>query len=186
MKRYGERLSGLPIQSAPTAGFTLQESLIVMVIVALLAAIGAPSLMGFFQRRQLATAQDMVYQGLRATQRDAMQTRQEQQFSIRQRDDHLEWASHSRSIHPSEVNHWMPLIDGVVFSDIDNTLPAAGDVRYVRFNFQGDVQYRLGTVTLQSQSGGKARRCVVVSTLIGAMRRGENHSQANDNGRYCY
>jgi prepilin-type N-terminal cleavage/methylation domain-containing protein len=137
MKRYGERLSGLPIQSAPTAGFTLQESLIVMVIVALLAAIGAPSLMGFFQRRQLATAQDMVYQGLRATQRDAMQTRQEQQFSIRQQDNHLEWASHARSIHPSEVNHWIPLIDGVVFSDIDNTLPAAGDVRYVRFNFQG-------------------------------------------------
>jgi Tfp pilus assembly protein FimT len=186
MKNLSQRLLKPPFQGTHATGFTLHESLILVVIVGLLAAIAAPTFMGLFHRRQLATAQDMVYQGLRATQMDAMQLRQEQQFSIRQRDDHLEWASHPKSIHPTEVNHWTPLIDGVVFAEKDNTLPATGDIRYVRFNFQGDVKYRLGTVTLQSQSGGNPRRCVVVSTLIGAMRRGENHRQPNDNGRYCY
>lgn len=44
----------------------------------------------------------------------------------------------------------------------------------------------LGRLTLRSRNGGKARRCVVISTILGAMRKGKEHSKADSTGKYCY
>jgi len=160
--------------------------LVAVGIIGMLVAIAAPSFLGFKERRKVETVQQMLYLAMRSTQMDAMQYRQEQQFSLRQQDDHLEWSSHPRSVSPVQVTHWEALPAGVVLTERDNTLPEASNVHYVRFNFQGDVKYRLGTVTLTGANGGKVERCVIVSTLIGAMRKGEGHTTPNSNDRYCY
>jgi len=68
----------------------------------------------------------------------------------------------------------------------------------IQFNYQGcpvrkprnqcgqtSIQ-ALGRITLRSKNGGKYRRCVIVSTLLGAIRKGENHSKADSSGKYCY
>lgn len=167
-------------------GFTLLEVLVVAAIIGILAAIAAPSFLGFQEKRKVETVQQMLYQAMRSAQRDAMQYRQEQQFSLRQQNDRLEWSSHPRSVSPLQVTHWEALPAGVVLADRDNTLPEASNVHYVRFTFQGDVKFRLGTVTLTGANGGKVERCVIVSTLIGAMRKGEGHQKPNSNDRYCY
>ncbi len=68
----------------------------------------------------------------------------------------------------------------------------------VQFNYQGcpvrkprnqcgqtSIQ-ALGRITLRSKHGGEYRRCVIVSTLLGAMRKGENHPKADSSDKYCY
>lgn len=172
--------------ASKNAGFTLFEVFIAMLIFGILASMAVPSLLDFWERRQVVAVQQMLYQAIRSAQRDAMQHKEERQFSLRQQGDYLEWSSHSRNISPVQVTHWESLPAGVVLAERDNTLPEASGVRYVRFDFQGDVKYRLGTVTLTGASRGQVERCVIISTLIGAMRKGEGHTTPNSNERYCY
>ncbi|MEO1067724.1 MAG: prepilin-type N-terminal cleavage/methylation domain-containing protein [Cyanobacteria bacterium J06638_6] len=169
-----------------SAGFTLIEGLIVVVLIGLLAAIAAPSFLSFWQQRKINATQDRVYLALRATQAEAMQLRQERRFSLRERDGHIEWASHPETTLASQVIAWQPLIDGVVLADIDNTLLASGGIYYVRFDMYGNVRARLGTVTVAMAGGKTTHRCVVVSTMIGALRKGKGHTTANSGNRFCY
>lgn len=187
MKNYLQQSARLPHFHAPkSSGFTLLEALVVMAMIGIVAALVAPAFLGFRERQKVTIGQQMVYQAIRATQADAMQRKEQRQFSIRQTDNRLEWSSHARSISPLQVPHWEPLPEGIVLSDKDNTFAQASGVYYVRFSFQGDVQFRLGTLTLTGANGGNVERCVIVSTLIGAMRKGEGHTKPNGNGRYCY
>lgn len=173
-----------------TAGFTLAEGLIVVGLIGVLAAIATPSLMGFLNQRKINMTRDMVYQALRATQADAMQHRHDRRFSLRQRDGRIEWASHSESVLAIQVRTWQPLIDGVVLADVDNTLTKKDGIYYTRFDMYGNLRSKAlgeqGTVTVTMSGQRKTNRCVVVSTVLGAMRKGEGQAQANSNGRSCY
>jgi prepilin-type N-terminal cleavage/methylation domain-containing protein len=173
-----------------TAGFTLLEGLIVVVIIGLLLAIAAPAFLGFWQQRKINAARDMVYQALRVTQSDAIQQRHERRFSIRQRDGLVEWASHPETVPATRVMTWQPLIDGVVLADIDNTLTSSGGIRYTRFDMYGNLRAKAinqqGTITLTVSGARHTHRCVVVATVLGALRKGQGRPRANSNGRYCY
>lgn len=175
---------------ANSAGFTLIEGLIVVVIVGLMAAIAAPSWFGFVQQRKINATRDMVYHALRATQADAMQHRHDRRFSIREHNGRIEWASHPESLPTVQVTTWQPLIDGVVFADIDNTLTKAGGIHYTRFDMYGNLKSKAiseqGTITVTMSGKQHTHRCVVASTVLGAMRKGKGHTQANGNGRFCY
>lgn len=169
-------------------GFTLLEALIVLVLIALLMAIAVPSWLGWLDTRQITAAQDDVYIGIRLAQQKASQNRATWQFSIRDTGSQLEWAIHSSSSHPALYPVWKPLDPAIQFDLKDTTLQKDSrdkSVRYVRFKYTGDISGQLGTVTLMGRNGGKSRRCVVVSTLIGAVRKGEEHSKPNGK-RYCY
>ncbi|WP_017301885.1 pilus assembly FimT family protein [Nodosilinea nodulosa] len=183
LSRQSARLSD---PQAQPAGFTLIEGLIVVAIMGLLAAIAAPSFFSFWQQRKINITQDMVYQALRVTQTDAMQQHQSRRCSLRERNGRIEWASHPESTLASQVTNWQPLVDGVGFADIDNTLVASGGVYYAKFDMYGNVQGQLGTVTVAMSDRKTTHRCVVVSTMIGAMRKGTGHTTANSNERFCY
>ncbi len=171
---------------ANSAGFTLIEGLIVVVIVGLMAAIAAPSFFGFWQQRKINATQDMVYQALRSTQADAMQQRHDRRFSIRERNGRIEWASHPETTLSSQAVAWTPLVDGVIFADIDNTMIRSGCTYYFKFDMHGNVKARVSTVTFSTGGNQQMHRCVVVSTMIGAMRKGKGHTRANSNNRFCY
>lgn len=168
------------------AGFTLLESLIAATIIAIMAAIALPSWLGFLDQRRVNITQDMVYQALRSTQQDAAQNLQSQQFSLRERNNRIEWASHPTSVSAVQVSHWTPLTEGVGLANEDNTLIQSGDIYYVRFDHHGNVRSRLGRVTVVGSGGRTSHRCVVVSTLLGAMRQGQGQAKPNTDGRYCY
>ncbi|MGF1566936.1 MAG: Tfp pilus assembly protein FimT/FimU [Nodosilinea sp.] len=186
MPKLLQRPARSPVSHAQNLGFTLLEGLVVVVIIALLAMIVAPGFLGFLEQRKINATRSSIYQALRATQRDAGQNRQTQQFSLREQDGYLEWANHPETISPAQVTLWMPLTEGVLLADEDNTLLNKSGVYYVRFNFQGDVQSQLGTITITGSGGRLTHRCIIVSTLIGALRQGEGHLKKNGNGRYCY
>ncbi|NJL45633.1 MAG: prepilin-type N-terminal cleavage/methylation domain-containing protein [Leptolyngbyaceae cyanobacterium SM2_3_12] len=132
------------VHYAQSSGFTLIEGLIVVIVIALLAMMGVPSFMGFLEQRKINTSQHLLYQALRATQIDAMQERHDRQFSLRERDGRVEWASHPVSIAPAQVGLWTPLVDGVKLAEEDNTLAQTGDTYYVRFTFK--ETYSMGWV----------------------------------------
>jgi len=162
----------------------------VAAIVGIIAAIAVPGFLGFLNQRKINASRDMVYQAIRATQAEAMQKRQEQQFSIRQRNGTVEWANHPRSITPAQVTLWNPLIEGVILADIDNTLKSSQGIHYVQFDMYGNLRDkwfgRQGTVTLTVPSANRlTHRCVVVSTVLGALRKGQGHKRPNGK-RHCY
>lgn len=173
-------------KQANSAGFTLIEGLIVVVIAGLMAAIAAPSWFSFVQQRKISVTQSMVYEALRATQADAMQQHHDRRFSIRDRSGRIEWASHPETTPSSQAAAWTPLVEGVVFADIDNTMLSSGGTYYVKFDMYGNVKAGLSTVTFSTGGNPQTHRCVVVSTMIGAMRKGKGHTQANSNDRFCY
>jgi prepilin-type N-terminal cleavage/methylation domain-containing protein len=184
------RRSGRPsYQQTQSAGFTLLEGLIVVVVIGLMAAIAAPSWFGFWQQRQINATQDMLYQALRVTQSDAMQQRHERRFSLQERNGHIEWANHPETVPAAQVTHWQPLIDGVVLADQDNTLRQSGAVYYTRFDMYGNLRGKVireqGTITVTITGKRSTNRCVVVSTVLGAMRKGKGHPKARDK-RFCY
>lgn len=189
--RWPRRAGTPPISatlSTSHAGFTLLESLVVVTLIALLAAIGLPNWLGFLDQRRVNMTQDLLYQALRRTQQDATTLQQEQQFSLRERDGILEWASHPASVASIQVALWTPLIEGVTLAGEDNTLDVDNGTYYVRFDYEGNVNLRtsqLGRITVVGAGGRLSHRCVIVSTLIGAMRQGEGHNKIQDN-RYCY
>lgn len=171
---------------AKSAGFTLLEMMIVLVIIGILGAIAAPSWNRFRAERQTTMARDELHQGLRQAQAASLAQRSSWRFSLRQQTNHWEWAVHPDTQNASDVEAWQSLDANVLLEASDTTLAQRQGIYYVRFGYRGDVKYRLGTVTVTSRSGLAQNRCVVVSTLLGATRKGREHLYPNGNGRYCY
>jgi hypothetical protein len=69
---------------------------------------------------------------------------------------------------------------------VESTLQLSNGVRRVRFDDIGGVIPPLGKITLSSKSGGTAKRCVIVSTILGAMRTARENPTPDSGNRYCY
>lgn len=155
-----------------------------LVGIGIVAAIAAPSWFGFLEGNRLTVASDKLYTGIRDAQMKSQRQRIAWQFSLRERDDLIEWAIHPKSMSPN-LAQWESLESKSIQIDGETTFANSGGIYYVRFDEKGNVQYRLGRITLSSQQSSSAKRCVIVSTLIGAMRKSKEQSTPH-NGKLCY
>jgi prepilin-type N-terminal cleavage/methylation domain-containing protein len=181
----GVQGKGQQLATQAIAGFTMLEMLVVVVIIGILATISTPIWIRFIANQQVIAAQNELRQAILQAQGFAIAERRAWRFSLRTVDDHLEWTIHPDAVPVTSVLTWHPLSAQIVLNNPDTTLATKDGIDYVRFGFQGEVLYRLSTVTVESKITDVPSRCVVISTLIGATRKGREHLYKNGD-RYCY
>ncbi|MEM7726659.1 MAG: prepilin-type N-terminal cleavage/methylation domain-containing protein [Cyanobacteria bacterium P01_A01_bin.45] len=166
------------------SGFTLLEVLTVIIIVSILTAIAVPSWLNFVTIRRLSVAQDEIYQAMRKARSQAEKNKFTWQASFREKDGILQWSIHSAAINPNDAI-WNNL-DSDIRLDTETTLQESQGIRRIQFDFQGNVRKPpLGRISISTKYGGKAKRCVYVSTILGAMRKAKNRENPK-NGDFCY
>jgi prepilin-type N-terminal cleavage/methylation domain-containing protein len=167
------------------SGFTLIEMMAALLMIGILSAIAAPSWLAFINIHHLNIAQDQVYRAMREAQSQAKKEKLTYHASFREQNNILQWAVHAATIDPSNVK-WNDL-DASVKLDAESTLDQLSNgVRRVPFDHIGAVKPPFGRITLSSKSGGTVKRCVFISTILGAMRTAKENPTPDSGNRYCY
>jgi Tfp pilus assembly protein FimT len=186
-------------KSRSTQGFTLLELTILVVVIGILGAIAAPAWNNFINRQRLNTAQNQVYRAMQEAKSNATRDKTTWEASFQQvpieGKDIVQWSVHPGRDIPT-IESWHNL-DATIRIDDETTLPESNGIRRVRFNYYGCPVYQLnnecgqtsilskGRLTLSSKDGGTAKRCVIVSTLLGTLRTAKENPTKRD-GKYCY
>jgi prepilin-type N-terminal cleavage/methylation domain-containing protein len=162
-------------------GFTLLELMASLAIAGITVAIAAPSYVGWANTQRLKSANEQVYRALFQARDLAVRQNRSQQVSFREIGNRVEW-----SVHPKDTPAiaWTSLPPEIKL-DAETTLRRKQGNYVLQFNDYGEVNGQLGRVTLSLVNVPRQKQCLMISTLLGKIRRGENHSKPQ-NGRYCY
>lgn len=174
-----QRRSGL---QRSTSGFTLLEMTIIVAIIGILFAVSAPGWTAFRSRQQLNIAQNEVLEGIRSAQSLARLQHIGWQASFREFNGIVQWAIHPAKITPANAQ-WQSL-DPVIHLDEETTLLQTGGVHRIQFSDDGRISGQLGRLTLSGKHSN-AKRCIIFSTLLGAMRTSQENPKQQD-GKSCY
>lgn len=162
-----------------TQGFTLLETLVVLVIIGVLATIAASTWSTFFENRKLVAAQDRTLQAIRHTQFSAKSRQANQIIGFRNVKGIAYWAIYSDKAHSATAT-WQMIHDQVQI-DTSSTLRQTNNIYQIEFNFKGNTS-NLGRLTLSNSNAtrpSKLKRCVIVSTLLGHLRTGQESGSAS-------
>ena len=171
-------------------GFTLIEVLVVMAIIGILTAIAAPSWLGFVNNQRLNSAQSRAFSTLRLAQSNAKRTQTMWQATFRNTPDIAQYVVHSVPPDNATEAYWNSLPwenfdSGVRIVENTEAQPKTTftqltaipepDVYRVQFKSSGvpNGLGEMGRITFVSRNGDR-KKCVIVSTLLGAMRVAEN------------
>lgn len=165
-------------------GFTLPEFLVSGLLIGVVATLALPNWLTFVDTQRLNQAQSQVYNAIRQAQSQASKEKLTWQASFREHNGVVQWAVHPATVSPTVAN-WNNL-DSRVRLDAETTLLESNGVSRVRFGYQGDLAQRPCSITLSSKSRSIVKRCVYVSTILGAMRTAKERNTANRDGNYCY
>lgn len=167
-----------------SSGFTLIEALVVTIIIGILAAVVAPNWFAFLQRQRLNQAQGEIYRAIQQGQRTAKQESTSWQVSFREAtvdgQKVVQWRTEDEIDTDSDpflnnvTGGWKSL-DSRISIDQDNTTleDNGSSVWRTQFDYKGramgDNGIYNGRITLSAENIN-AKRCVIVSSILGTMR----------------
>ncbi|MEG4024155.1 prepilin-type N-terminal cleavage/methylation domain-containing protein [Microcoleus sp. S13C4] len=158
-------------------GFTLLEVLVIALIIGILSSIAAPSWLAFINRQRVRTVNDRVFQSLRLAQSEAKRTKSSVTITF------------DTTVDPPKVKFDPPVATGgstqtlngggeikpgtiaLIFNKPDSTDPKKSSLV---FDYQGNPSTTPFVVTV-APSGGGAKQCARVETIIGGMRTAEGN-----------
>ncbi|NET38289.1 MAG: type II secretion system protein [Cyanothece sp. SIO1E1] len=196
-RQSSSQASNYRLQLTNAGGFTLIETLAVVIIIAILSAIVAPSWFTFVNRQRVNKVNDAVFNAFQEAQREAKRTKLSYSASFKTDvDDSLQFSVYPGGP-PADFSTliWQPLTAGldvppgqVIFcSNIGGTTDCGfqqANSRTVTFDFQGNLDTTAGSVTDDAitvatpqpnnatppQPIEATQRCVRVATLLGTIR----------------
>jgi prepilin-type N-terminal cleavage/methylation domain-containing protein len=151
-----------------TAGFTLVEALVVVVIVAILGAIAAPSWLTYANRRRVNAVEDSLVQVLRQAQQQAIQERQRVSTTVANEDGFPVAGSGGvlNRLGPADLP-----ANGI---EITSTSPA------VAFDYRGAVsEDAIPTVFNITPRNSNIRHCVIVANILGSIKTSSDPDQCD-------
>jgi prepilin-type N-terminal cleavage/methylation domain-containing protein len=150
-------------------GFTLLETLTVLVIVGILAALIGPSFSAWNQRKQADAAITSLEGAIKEAQRQAMSRSQTCNITVTTADPPI--VSSIDDPATTDKNEGGCLVTGD--RTLENVLNASNIT--MSFNHLGETTASV-TVTLTHRDNDNLQRCLVVSTPLGLIGKGENPS----------
>lgn len=176
------------------AGFTLIEVLVIIIMVGILFAIAAPSWVGFLNRQRITTARDQTFEILRSAQAEAKRTKVSRAIvfdNAAQKPRIIVVPVTDNALTPSTVLSGVNTADGrwQVLGN-DDIKPGAIKIAgkpvgsaettsgAIIFDTYGNVNPNISsmpyTITLQANTATSPKRCIRVTTLLGAMLSAED------------
>lgn len=163
------------------SGFTLIETMFVLVLVGILSAIAVPSYLGLLNRQRLNNAQEQALTAMQTAQASAKREKRAWETCFRDDGTKVLWSAHNipesnASSSCSNATNWEILIGEnsktIAISTTNTNLDNSQAGYYRRqFEYDGSVNPPLGKITLivRNQATG-IKRCIFVSTILGALR----------------
>lgn len=180
-----QQLCQLPSSKLSTTGFTLIESLVVVVILGILAAIVAPTWKTLLDRQHVNAAQREILASFREAQFNAQRDLRDWQVCFRTQNGRVETLVHAQTQSdpvgcPTNDPRWRPLAGEVsqTIQIANATLPLRNGYYSSRFLFNGRItgagatgsSLGTGRIVITPKSQVAPKRCVFISTILGTTR----------------
>jgi len=196
--------------ATPAAGFTMVETLIIILIIGIFCAIATPSWLMFINNYRLKLSVDRAYWAMEMARSNAKRDKISWQASFKQVGENVQVAVHKADITPAQVpaDQWKELEPQIQINAHETTLLKVnesnavkenGTIQRATFNFRGCAVYNSndecgnvrakGTLTLSHPNLKNSERCIIISTILGHKRISNRQSKPNPNNdkkRYCY
>jgi prepilin-type N-terminal cleavage/methylation domain-containing protein len=161
--------------SQSNRGFSLVELLVIVVVMGILSAIAAPAWQAILQRHRLNSAQAEALSIMREAQNKAKREKRVWEASFRKSDRNIQYSVHpvsDRATNPRWNNLLGEDADQIDIDQTKTTFRQNNGTYNIQFQYKGRVNGQLGRITFMSPTANNRapRRCVFVSTLLGAMR----------------
>ncbi|MBD1911294.1 MULTISPECIES: prepilin-type N-terminal cleavage/methylation domain-containing protein [unclassified Leptolyngbya] len=161
-------------QSTTTAGFTLPEVLIVVVMAGILALIASPSWVSLVNNRRASSVRDEVIQVIRQAQEQAERDRQVRTVTLKTNTDPPTIQVQGQAAEslggdgiPRNILRVRP---NVTTNDTGDTVTSNGDTLTLRYNATGALDSLPLSPTIITVAVGNSRRCVEIQNLLGTIR----------------